>query len=88
MYPLMFDPIYKEMLWGGSSLRDCFGRDIPSEKTGESWDISCRADAMGIIKNGIYTGRRFICFENAPEYFAVASERIRRELEGGGDGAV
>jgi site-specific DNA-methyltransferase (adenine-specific) len=27
----------------------------------------------------IHTGRRFICFENAPTYFAAASARIRRE---------
>jgi site-specific DNA-methyltransferase (adenine-specific) len=29
----------------------------------------------------IRTGRRFICFENAPKYYALAAERIRRELE-------
>jgi len=32
----------------------------------------------------IHTGRRFLCFENAPEYFAVASERIRNEQEAAG----
>ena len=36
----------------------------------------------------IHTGRRFICFENAPEYFAAASERIRRERKGGVGDAV
>ena len=29
----------------------------------------------------IHTNRRFICFENAPQYFALANERIRRECE-------
>jgi site-specific DNA-methyltransferase (adenine-specific) len=31
----------------------------------------------------IRTGRRFICFENAPQYFSIASERIRREQTSG-----
>lgn len=42
LYPLIFEPIYKEMVWGS-----------------ESWDISCREQEMGIIKNGIYRGERF-----------------------------
>jgi len=29
----------------------------------------------------IHTGRRYICFESAPEYFAAAGERIRKEQE-------
>jgi site-specific DNA-methyltransferase (adenine-specific) len=29
----------------------------------------------------IHTGRRFLCFETAPEYFAAAGERIRKERE-------
>jgi len=31
----------------------------------------------------IKTGRRFICFDNAPKYYALASERVRNMLEGG-----
>ncbi|MCC8022338.1 MAG: site-specific DNA-methyltransferase, partial [Clostridiales bacterium] len=29
----------------------------------------------------IRTGRRFICFESAPQFYALASERIRKTLE-------
>jgi site-specific DNA-methyltransferase (adenine-specific) len=35
----------------------------------------------------IRTGRRFICFENAPQFFALASERIQREQTSGQTGA-
>jgi mannose-6-phosphate isomerase len=40
------------MVWGGSRLRAIYGRDIPYEKTGESWDISCRENEMSVIENG------------------------------------
>ena len=58
-YPMKFKPIYKEMVWGGSRLKEKYGRDIPSDKTGEAWDVSCRDDAMSIIVNGEYAGRPF-----------------------------
>jgi mannose-6-phosphate isomerase len=40
------------MVWGGSRLRSIYGRDIPNDKTGESWDISCRVHEMSVIENG------------------------------------
>jgi len=55
-YPLIFKPIYKEMLWGGNRLCRLFGRDLPYEKTGESWDISCREGEMSVIENGPAAG--------------------------------
>ncbi|MCL2528139.1 MAG: class I mannose-6-phosphate isomerase [Defluviitaleaceae bacterium] len=58
-YPLVFSPIYKEMLWGGSRLNTLYNRLLPSNKTGESWDISCRPGEMGIIENGPAAGMAF-----------------------------
>jgi len=58
-YPIIFKPIYKEMIWGGTRLADMFGRQLPSSKIGESWDISCRLQEMGIIENGPYAGETF-----------------------------
>jgi mannose-6-phosphate isomerase len=40
------------MVWGGGRLRTIYSRDIPFEKTGESWDVSCRENEMSIIENG------------------------------------
>ena len=36
-----------------------YNRQIPSNKTGESWDISCRPGEMGIIENGACAGMPF-----------------------------
>ena len=57
LYPLKLTPIYKQMLWGGNRLSTIYGRDLPYEKTGESWDISCRPGEMGIIENGPAAGQ-------------------------------
>ncbi|MCL2378646.1 MAG: class I mannose-6-phosphate isomerase [Defluviitaleaceae bacterium] len=55
-YPLLLTPIYKEMIWGGNRLNTMYNRNSPYEKTGESWDISCRLNEMGIIENGPAAG--------------------------------
>jgi len=55
-YPIKLTPIYKEMVWGGNRLNTVYNRDIPSDKTGESWEISCRPNEMGIIENGTLAG--------------------------------
>ena len=58
-YPLMFEPIYKHMIWGGERLEELFGRELPFLCVGESWDISCRPDDMGTVKNGRLHGTTF-----------------------------
>ena len=56
LYPILFHPIYKEMVWGGNRLSSVYHRHIPEgldpNKIGESWDISCRPAEMGMIQNG------------------------------------
>ena len=59
LYPIIFEPIYKEMIWGGTRLAQIFNRQLPSDKVGESWDISCRPQEMGVIANGPLTGVEF-----------------------------
>jgi len=59
LYPIIFKPIYKEMIWGGTRLATMFDRNLPSDKVGESWDISCRPSEMGIIENGPLAGTTF-----------------------------
>ena len=58
-YPLLFTPIYKEMLWGGNRLGTKYNRRLPYDKTGESWDVSCRPNEMGVIENGSAAGLTF-----------------------------
>ena len=58
-YPIMFEPIYKQMIWGGKRFSELFGRRLPAPSVGESWDISCRPNEMGTVKNGRFHGTTF-----------------------------
>ncbi len=56
-YPLQFEPIFKDRIWGGSKLRTELGKEIPSETTGESWELSGVKGDVSIVSNGNYKGR-------------------------------
>lgn len=57
VYPLKFNPIYKQRIWGGQKLREVFGKDIPDEKIGESWEVADLPDDKSIITNGELAGQ-------------------------------
>jgi mannose-6-phosphate isomerase len=57
MYPLKFQPIYKQRIWGGQRLRELFGKDLPTgEKIGESWELSDLPEDKSVIINGPLNG--------------------------------
>jgi mannose-6-phosphate isomerase len=56
LYPLKLRPIFKSKIWGGTKLRTYFGKDIPDDNIGESWELCCRDDGMSVVENGIYKG--------------------------------
>ena len=59
LYPILFAPIYKEVMWGGEMLKTHLNRDLPETKVpiGESWEIVDRDDAVSIIENGPMKGK-------------------------------
>ena len=60
MQPLFLKPVFKEMIWGGTALRDLFGYDIPGNKTGECWAISAHKNGDCIVETrepSIYSGK-------------------------------
>ncbi|SDX38631.1 mannose-6-phosphate isomerase, type 1 [Marininema mesophilum] len=54
--PIFLQPIFQERIWGGTSLRDRFGYDIPSDHTGECWAISAHPHGPSIVRDGLYKG--------------------------------
>jgi mannose-6-phosphate isomerase len=58
LYPLLFDPIYVEIMWGGNQMATFLGRELPERATpiAESWEISDREGAESIIENGLLAG--------------------------------
>ncbi len=58
LYPLKFEPIYKDYIWGGEKLRKKLNKKIPASitKCAESWEISSIQDNISIISNGFLAG--------------------------------
>jgi mannose-6-phosphate isomerase len=57
-YPLKFEPIYKQRIWGGRKLHEVFGKDLPAgEKIGESWELADLPQDKSVIANGDLAGR-------------------------------
>lgn len=57
LYPLKFNPILKERLWGGTKLKDVLGKPIVSDISGESWEISAVPGDVSIVANGVLAGK-------------------------------
>ena len=56
LYPLKFEPILKERLWGGTKLKDVLGKPSQSDITGESWELSAVQGDVSIVSNGELSG--------------------------------
>ncbi|MEP2059436.1 MAG: type I phosphomannose isomerase catalytic subunit [Maribacter litoralis] len=57
MHPLKFKPILKERLWGGTKLKEVFGKPIESDITGESWELSTVPGDISVVANGSLKGK-------------------------------
>lgn len=55
-YPLVFNPIIKERIWGGTKLRDVLHKPIVSNISGESWELSTVPGDVSVVANGALEG--------------------------------
>lgn len=58
MYPIRFENVYYEKIWGGRDL-EAFRNNLPSGNIGESWDIACHPSGTGVVANGELKGKKF-----------------------------
>lgn len=56
LYPLLFRPILKKVIWGGHRLQPFKGLESTADAIGESWEVSAVEGSESIIANGIYVG--------------------------------
>ncbi len=57
-YPLCFQPIFQERVWGGRNLERLYGKALPPGRTiGESWEICDRPEGISQVINGPFAGR-------------------------------
>ena len=58
MYPIKFENLYYEKIWGGRDF-ESFRENLPHGDIGESWDIACHHNGMSIVSNGYLKGKTF-----------------------------
>jgi len=58
LYPLTFQPIFKDRIWGGRELERLYGKTLPAgAPIGEAWEITDRAGDSSVITNGPLAGK-------------------------------
>ena len=58
LYPLVFEPILQDRIWGGTKLKTDLGKtNLPTDTTGESWELSDVKGNVSVVANGEYKGR-------------------------------
>lgn len=57
IYPLTFQPVFKDYLWGGRNLETKLGRQLPPGIVAESWEISGHPSSPTTVNNGPLAGQ-------------------------------
>ena len=57
LYPLQFQPILKDRIWGGEKLKTILNKPIASKITGESWELSTVEGDVSVVANGVLKGK-------------------------------
>ena len=56
LYPLKFETVLKEKVWGGRALVERFNKEPKAGNIGESWEISGVAGDISVVSNGFLAG--------------------------------
>ena len=75
--PIVFEPIFKERIWGGRRLETALGKRLPADgKFVEAWEVVDRPEAQSIVRDGplrgkplhdLWTGYRTEIFGRVPD---------------------
>lgn len=56
MSVIKLSPAFKDYIWGGTRLRDDFGKDCDFDRIAESWELSCHKDGSSVVSDGPFSG--------------------------------
>ena len=56
-YPMKLTAPLKDYLWGGTRLKEEYGKETALEKVAESWELACHRDGYSVIANGPAEGQ-------------------------------
>lgn len=58
LHPLVFQPIFKDRVWGGRNLERLYGKKLPAGKPiGESWEVTDRPEGVSVVAEGPLAGK-------------------------------
>jgi len=60
IYPLLFQPVFRDYIWGGRHLETEFGRALPAGIVAESWEISGHPSSPTRATNGKWRGHSLV----------------------------
>ena len=75
LYPLIFQSIFKDRIWGGRELERLYGKSLPARTPiGEAWEISDRPGDASVIANGPLAGKdlRWLMENHSAEVLGTA----------------
>ncbi len=56
LYPIKFNPILKDKIWGGNKLKTVLNKNSDLDNLGESWEISGVKGDVSVVANGFLEG--------------------------------
>ena len=69
---LRLQPVGKDYLWGGTRLRDEYGKKIDLTPLAETWECSVHPDGQSVVTNGQYKGKTLAdVLQLHPEYLGT-----------------
>ena len=79
LYPLTFEPRFKDRVWGGRELQRLYAKTLPADlPIGESWEISDRPGDPSVILNGPLAGQdlRWLMVQHGKEVLGDAKPAV------------
>lgn len=68
-WPFLLRPAGKDYLWGGTRLKDDFGKNLPREVLAETWECSTHPDGPSMVASGFHNGQSLAeVLREYPEY--------------------
>ena len=57
LYPMKLIAPLKDYIWGGTRLKEEYGKKTDLDKVSESWELACHKDGKSVIANGEAEGQ-------------------------------
>ncbi|WP_066224711.1 type I phosphomannose isomerase catalytic subunit [Formosa haliotis] len=78
IYPLKFEPILKEKIWGGEKLNTLLNKKSTLPNIGESWEVSDVDGEPSVVANGSLKGKTLkeLLLEYKEDFIGVQNHRI------------